>query len=116
MACWICTLGSAYSSILAPKSAIRYFQLLTNGFAISALSPHTVAQPAAPRAPGGAVRAWVPWWQPFATCVRGLGDISGLPPGSPDGMTLRVPAGPDETGGDRTVSGRVHHVTLDRTR
>src|SRR2546429_296673 len=34
IACWICTFGSAYSSILAPNSAIRYRQPLTNGFAI----------------------------------------------------------------------------------
>ena len=34
IACWICTFGSAYSSIFAPNSAIRYFQPLTNGFAM----------------------------------------------------------------------------------
>src|SRR5436190_14842172 len=34
MACWICTFGSACSSILEPKRAMRYFQPLTNGFAI----------------------------------------------------------------------------------
>ena len=37
--------GSAYSSILAPKSAIRYFQPLTNGFAISRYPLSSVAPP-----------------------------------------------------------------------
>ncbi|SLI00548.1 Uncharacterised protein [Mycobacteroides abscessus subsp. abscessus] len=34
IACWICTFGSACSSILESKRAIRYFQALTNGLAI----------------------------------------------------------------------------------
>src|SRR5690606_33366360 len=34
IACWIWILGSAYSSILAPNSAMRYLQPLTNGLAI----------------------------------------------------------------------------------
>ena len=55
IACWIWTFGSAYSSILAPNSAIRYLQPLTNGFAISAV----LSQPSsyAPVDPRQAVRA-----------------------------------------------------------
>src|SRR5699024_10508219 len=34
VACWICTLGSAFSSILVSKDAIRYFQPLLNGLAM----------------------------------------------------------------------------------
>jgi hypothetical protein len=49
IACWICTFGSAYSSILAPNSAIRYLQPLTNGFAIAVpLYGYTIAGRAAP--------------------------------------------------------------------
>src|SRR3712207_3437506 len=35
MACWICTFGSACSSILDENAAMRYFQNFTNGLAIS---------------------------------------------------------------------------------
>src|SRR5919206_5262838 len=35
MACWICTLGSAYSSIFDENAAMRYFQAFVNGLAIS---------------------------------------------------------------------------------
>ena len=35
MACWICTFGSACSSIFDENDAIRYFQNFTNGLAIS---------------------------------------------------------------------------------
>src|SRR5882757_11031370 len=35
MACWICTLGSAYSSTFDENNAPRYFQAFANPFAIS---------------------------------------------------------------------------------
>src|SRR5438270_10476494 len=35
MACWICTFGSACSSIFDENAAIMYFQNFTNGLAIS---------------------------------------------------------------------------------
>jgi hypothetical protein len=38
MACWIWTLGSAYSSTLELNNAIMYFQALTNGLAMVVFS------------------------------------------------------------------------------
>src|SRR5690606_16119052 len=38
MACWICTFGSACSSILLENAAIRYFQNFTNGLGLAIVS------------------------------------------------------------------------------
>src|SRR5271165_3584376 len=39
MACWICTLGSACSSIFELNSAMTYFHALTNGLAMDLAPP-----------------------------------------------------------------------------
>src|SRR5258705_7573989 len=52
MACWICTLGSACSSILALNSAIRYFHALTNGLAIGQLHLRCCVRRVGPDGPG----------------------------------------------------------------
>src|SRR6478736_3900536 len=51
MACWICTFGSAYSSTLDEKSAIRYFHALVNGFAMM-MSSRQLHAPAPPHVRG----------------------------------------------------------------
>ena len=43
MACWICTFGSAYSSTFEENSAIKYFQALVNGFAMTSVLSHPLA-------------------------------------------------------------------------
>src|SRR3954452_9579880 len=84
-ACWICTFGSAYSSIFAPNSAIRYLKPLVKGFAIvrCPLSPPVVC---AARTGTRALPARLPSWQASARSSPGLGDN----PGSEDDKMGRI--------------------------
>src|SRR4051794_34667449 len=43
MACWICTFGSAYSSIFELNSAAMYFHALTNGLAMGTFPPSNLS-------------------------------------------------------------------------
>src|SRR6476661_5476565 len=82
MACWICTLGSAYSSTFDENSAIRYFQAFVNGLAMTSAYLRVRHRPP----PGSAAGA-------LASPHRGTGR-SGLPPTGDDiGDLLRDPSG-----------------------
>src|SRR5215217_3791483 len=81
MACWICTLGSAYSSTFDENSAIRYFQAFVNGLAMTSAYLRVRHRPP----PGSAAGA-------LASPHRGTGRI-GLPPTGDDiGDLLRDPS------------------------
>src|SRR6188472_2909484 len=52
MACWICTLGSAYSSTFDENSAIMYFQAFVNGLAMTSAYLRVRHRPPPGRAAG----------------------------------------------------------------